>query len=45
MAIMTRFSKGMQGNIRLDQVKVWPVESEKDKEKWNRLVCRYPLPS
>jgi len=41
MAIMTRFSKGMQGNIRLDQVKVWPVESEKDKEKWNRLVCRY----
>ena len=41
MAIMTRFSKGMQGNIRLDQVKVWPVESEKDKEKWNRLVCRH----
>jgi hypothetical protein len=41
MAIMTRFSKGMQGNIRLDHVKVWPVESEKDKEKWNRFVCRY----
>lgn len=41
MAISTRFSKGMGGNVRLDHVKVRVAESETDRERWNELVCAH----
>lgn len=41
MAIMTRFSKGMEGNVRLDHIKVWPVESEQDRKRWDGFICRH----
>ena len=39
--INTRFSRGMSGNVRLDQVEVWAVEDEREKEKWNALVVKH----
>ncbi len=41
MAISTRFSKGMQGSIRLNQIKIRAVETEAEKDHWNQLICEH----
>ncbi len=41
MAISTRFSKGMTGPIRLDQIKVRLVESDDETLRWSELVCEH----
>lgn len=41
MAIMTRFYKGTQGNVRLDQVRVRPVESATETDKWDVLIRKH----
>ncbi len=41
MTISTRFSKGMAGNIRLDHIKVRPIESDAEKGTWNELICKH----
>lgn len=38
MAIMTRFFKGLQGAIQLSQIKVRPVETDSEKNRWNQLI-------
>ncbi len=41
MAIMTRFFKGFQGSIQLNQIKVRPVETNDEKARWNELICKH----
>jgi hypothetical protein len=41
MAIKTRFSRGMEGNIVLEQLRVEAVDDEKDRKKWDRLICKH----
>jgi len=31
----------MGGNIRLEQIKVRPIESDKEKDRWNALICEH----
>jgi hypothetical protein len=41
MPIMTRFSRGRDGHIVLDQLVALPVDEEEDLARWNRLVTKH----
>ena len=41
MAISPRFSKGLEGQILLDQITIRPVETDEEKDRWNKLICEH----
>ena len=41
MAISTQFYKGLDGPIQLNEIRIRPIETDLEKDRWNELICEH----